>query len=159
MSAYMVLKTIHIASVTLLFTSIAITAGRKLAADRTGDPAIIARSQRQAVGADFMLLTPGVVITTMAGYCMALAFISNSWELPWLANGQRMFCGALLIWTAVLMPSQLIQSAIANKANGTMPKSSMPKSYWFWRRVWMLGGATAVACLLATVYFMTFKPE
>lgn len=154
MSAYMVLKTIHITAVTLLFASIVITTRRKFVADRTRNPAIIAASQRQAVGTDFMLTTPGVVITTMAGYCMAIAFMTNSWELSWLANGQRTFCGALLIWTAILMPSQLIQSAIANKANG-----SMPNSYWFWRRIWAWSGAVAVALLLTTVYFMTFKPE
>jgi uncharacterized membrane protein len=153
-SAYAVLKTIHITAVILLFASIILTARRKFAADRTRDPAIIAPAQRRAVGTDFMLVTPGVVIATMAGYSMAIAFMTDSWELSWLANGQRAFSGALLIWTVILMPSQLIQSAIANKANG-----SMPKAYWFWRRVWTWSGALAVALLAATVYFMTFKPE
>jgi uncharacterized membrane protein len=153
-SAYLVLKSIHIAAVVTLFTIIAVTARRKLAADRTGDPGTIAAAQRQAVGADFMLTAPGVVVVTMAGYCMAIAFMTNSWELSWLANGQRAFCGALAIWAVVLMPAQLVQSVIANKANG-----EMPAAYWIWRRVWAWGGAAAVSLLLATVYFMVFKPE
>jgi uncharacterized membrane protein len=153
-SAYLVLKTIHIVAVITLFTIIAVTTRRKFAADRTGDPAIIAAAQRQAVGADFMLTAPGVVVVTMAGYCMAIAFMTNSWELSWLANGQRTFCGALFIWAVVLMPSQLIQSVIANKANG-----EMPAAYWLWRRIWAWGGAAAVLLLVTTVYFMAFKPE
>jgi uncharacterized membrane protein len=153
-SAYLVLKTIHIVAVVSLFTIIVVTSQRKFAADRTGDPAIIAAAQRQAVGADFMLIAPGVVVTTMAGYCMAVAFMTNSWELSWLANGQRTFCGALLLWAAVLMPAQLIQSVIASKANG-----EMPAAYWLWRRIWAWGGAAAVFLLMVTVYFMAFKPE
>jgi uncharacterized membrane protein len=153
-SAYLVLKTIHIAAVVTLFTIIAVTTRRKFVADRTGDPAIIAAAQRQAVGTDFMLTAPGVVVVTMAGYCMAIAFMTNSWELSWLANGQRAFCGALAIWAIVLMPSQLIQSVIANKANG-----EMPGAYWLWRRIWAWGGAAAVLLLLVTVYFMAFKPD
>jgi uncharacterized membrane protein len=154
MSAYMVLKAIHIAAVATLFTIIIVTAWCKLAADRTGDPALIAAAQRRAVGMEFMLVAPVVVITTMAGYGMAIAFMSNSWELPWLANGQRTFCGALLIWTTALTPAQLVQSVIANKADGRLPAA-----YWFWRRLWAWSGGVAVSLLLATAYFMAFKPE
>jgi len=152
---YPLLKSIHILGVALFLGNIVVTAVWKVMADRTGDPRIVAFSQRLVTLTDFVFTLPGAVIIILSGDLMAYSMTRDSWSVPWIAWGRLIFIASGLIWILILIPIQIKQ---ARMARSFVPEGGVPDAYWRLNRHWYLFGSVAVLLPMANIWWMVFKP-
>lgn len=153
--SYIDLKTLHLIGVVLFLGNIIVTAFWKIAADRTGEPRIVAFAQRTVNLADILFTAPGVAIILGTAYAMAWQAGLDLAGPAWVRWGQAMFLGSGAIWVAVLIPTQIAQARLARGfANG----GSIPDRYRHLNRRWLVWGLLATLLPLANLWFMVAKP-
>jgi uncharacterized membrane protein len=153
--SYEVFKVIHVFGVILFLGNIIVTALWKVMADRTGDPRVIAYSQRLVTLTDMVFTAGGVVLLLIGGYGMAGIAHLNLGRATWLLAGQSLFLVSGLIWIFVLIPTQIAQ---AREARAFAQGGTIPDSYWRRAQRWNIWGAIATVVPLANLYVMIFKP-
>ena len=153
--SYTVLKAIHIFGVVIFLGNIIITGWWKAAADRTGEPAVIAFAQRQVVVTDWLFTLGGVVVLFAAGMTNALIHGLDIMRTPWIAWSLGLFTLSGVIWVAILIPVQAAQSRIAR---GFAAGGAIPERYWQLNRIWYVAGIAATVIPLGAVWLMVAKP-
>jgi uncharacterized membrane protein len=145
---------LHLLGVVIFLGNIVVTAVWKMLADRTRDPAVVAYAQRLVTVTDIAFTATGAALILVAGQVMAEDFGGIFGPL-WLTVGWSLFVASGVIWLAILVPIQVMQSRLARTfRDGT----EIPERYWRLSRLWAVVGTVATVLPLANLYFMVFKP-
>jgi uncharacterized membrane protein len=153
MSIYLLLKTFHILSSTILFgTGIGI-AFYKWLTDRSGDVRAIRLSSERTVLADWVFTTPAVIIQPLTG--IALAHLAGfPLQTPWLAGSIALYLLAGACW----MPVVWLQIRMRDLARAADDASmALPPAYWAFARIWFWLGVPTFTALVAVYWLMVSK--
>ena len=154
MSAYALVKTLHILSATLLFGTGLGSAFYLWRADRSRDPAAIAFAAHNVVIADWLFTLPAVVVQPLSGLWLAwhLGMILTE---PWLLWTYGLYLLAGACWLPVVwLQIQLRDIAAAALARG----DQLPERYHRSMTVWFVLGWPAFLAVIAIFYLMVAKP-
>lgn len=154
MSAYLILKWLHILSATILFgTGIGI-AFFKWITDRSGDVRAIRISAERTVLADWMFTTPAVIAQPISG--LALVYVAGYPMLTgWIAYAIGLYVVAGCCWLPVVW-LQVRMRALARAADGA--QEALPALYWRYARIWFWLGVPAFLALLVVYWLMVARP-
>ncbi|MBK5964938.1 hypothetical protein CCR95_12810 [Thiocystis minor] len=153
--SYTLLKTLHLLGVVLLVGNVIVTLVWKLAADRSGDPRVVAFGQRLVTLTDWWFTVGGVVLILLGGYGAALVAGLDLLAVRWLLWGQVLFGLSGLLWVGILIPAQIRQ---ARQARDFAAGGEIPASYWRDARRWTGWGILAIVPLLGALWLMIAKP-
>lgn len=155
MEAYLLLKTVHILSASVLFGSGAAIAFFMLMAWRSGDAPGFALAAKHVVLADWVFTTTAVIAQPLTG--IALAHLVG-WPLdaPWLlvSYGLYIFIGACwlpVVWIQYKVRSLMTDAAAAGDA--------VPARVHRLMRIWFALGWPAFAGVIAIFVLMVARPQ
>jgi uncharacterized membrane protein len=143
---------LHILGVVIFLGNIIVTAAWKVLADRTRDPAVVSYAQRLVTVTDIAFTATGATLIAVSGGAMADDFGGVSGE-RWLTWGVALFIASGVIWVAVLIPIQVLQSRLTRRFDG-----EIPNRYWRLARLWYVFGGLATALPVVNIYLMVAKP-
>jgi uncharacterized membrane protein len=154
MSAYLLLKWLHVLSSVVLVGTGFGTAYYLAFANRTRDVAALAVVTRLVVRADWWFTTPAVVVQPITG--VWLAHLAG-WPLttPWLLASIALYLLAGACWLPVLW-LQLRMAEMAQRA--ASGHTELPAAYWRYARWWEALGYPAFAAMLVVFYLMVARP-
>lgn len=150
---YTVLKTLHILSMVLLFGTGLGSAFYKWMADRSGNVAHIAVTNRHVVLADWLFTTPTVIFQPVSGLWMVY-LLDLPLTTPWIAASLALFffagaCWLPVVWLQIRM-QKLAEIAVAQT-------TALPDTYWRMTRRWFWLGVPAFTSMVLVVVLMVFK--
>ena len=151
--SYLSLKTLHLLSMVLLFGTGLGSAWYKWMADRSGNIAHIAVTNRHVVLADWLFTTPTIVFQPVTGIWMLLS-LNTPFTTPWVVASLALYvlagmCWLPVVWLQIRM-RQLAEDAVASH-------STLSEQYWRYARLWFWLGAPAFLAMVAIVLLMVFK--
>ena len=154
MTAYALLKFVHIVSATLLFGTGLGTAFFMWMTHRSGNVSAIAAAARITVLADWLFTTPAVIVQPLSGVLL-MRLIGYPLSTSWLVVAIVLYVLAGACWLPVVA-LQMRMRAYAQRAmrDGT----DLPASYHRCMRCWFALGWPAFAAVLATFWLMVAKP-
>lgn len=150
---YTALKTLHILSMVLLFGTGLGSAFYKWMADRSGNVAHIAVTNRHVVLADWIFTTPTVIFQPISGLWMVY-LLDLPLTTPWIATSLSLFVLAGVCWLPVVWLQIRMQKIAAIAA---MESSPLPALYWRMARWWFWLGVPAFISMVLVVTLMVFK--
>lgn len=151
--SYATLKTLHILSMVLLFGTGLGSAFYKWMADRSGNLAHIAITNRHVVLADWIFTTPTVIFQPLSGLWM-VHLLGLPLATPWIAISLGLYVLAGLCWLPVVWLQIRMQRLAADALAG---QSVLPESYWRLARWWFWLGVPAFTAMVLVVALMVFK--
>ena len=154
MSLYLLLKTLHILSATLLFGTGLGSAYYALRAWRSGNLQVIATTFRHLVTADWLFIATSAVFQPLSG--LALAKVAG-WPLNqfWLLWSAGLFVFAGLCWLPVLW----LQIRVRNMAAKALRDGTkLPQRAHLYMRIWFCLGWPAFIAFIAIFWLMVAKP-
>jgi uncharacterized membrane protein len=154
MSAYFVLKFLHVIGATVLLGTGAGIAFFMLMAHRSGDPRVIAGTARIVVIADFLFTATAVIAQPITGILLAREAGYR------LAEGWIVLSVALYVWTgAWWLPVVWMQARMRRLAAAAVAeRRPLPPLYHRLFRLWFLFGFPAFAAVLAIFWLMIARP-
>jgi uncharacterized membrane protein len=154
MSAYFVLKFLHVIGATVLLGTGAGIAFFMLMAPRSGDPRVIAGTARIVVIADFLSPATAVIAQPNTGILLAREAGYR------LAEGWIVLSVALYVWTgAWWLPVVWMQARMRRLAAAAVAeRRPLPPLYHRLFRLWFLFGFPAFAAVLAIFWLMIARP-
>ena len=154
MSSYLIIKYSHIISMVLLFGTGLGSAFYKWMADRSGNVAHIAITNRHVVLADWLFTTPTIIIQPITGLWM-LSIAQIPITTPWVLISLILYFIAGACWLPVVW-LQIRMKAVANEAQET--NQPLPLSYRRYCRYWFWLGIPAFLAMICVVFLMVLKP-
>lgn len=154
MSLYLLLKTLHILSATLLFGTGLGSAYYALRAWRSGELQVIATTFRHLVTADWLFIATSAVFQPLSG--LALAKVAG-WPLSqfWLLWSAGLFVFAGLCWLPVLWLQIRVRNMAAQALRDGKPLPEQANRYM---RIWFVLGWPAFLAFIAIFWLMVAKP-
>ena len=150
---YAALKTLHILSMVLLFGTGLGSAFYKWMADRSGNLAHIAVTNRHVVLADWCFTTPTVIFQPLSGVWM-LSLSGMPLLSPWVVASLGLYLLAGLCW----LPVVWLQLRMRDMAAAALAqRQPLPPAYWRMARCWFWLGIPAFAAMVLVVALMVFK--
>ena len=150
---YLSLKTLHILSMVLLFGTGLGSAFYKWMADRSGNVAHIAVTNRHVVLADWLFTTPTVIFQPLSG--VVLWYLSGlPLATPWLLMSLALFVLAGVCWLPVVW-LQIRMRKLSDLA--AAEQTALPPRYWQLARCWFWLGVPAFTAMVLVVALMVFK--
>jgi uncharacterized membrane protein len=154
MSEYLLVKTLHVISSTLLFGTGIGSAFYMFFASLNRDPRILYFVTRWVVVADWVFTTSAVIVqpvtgfylAQLAGFPLASRWIVWSTALYLLAGA----CWLPVVWMQIRMREMARLAAQRGDA--------LPDRYWRFFRVWVALGIPAFVSLVIVFYLMVAKP-
>lgn len=153
MTSYLVLKYLHILSMVLLFGTGLGSAFYKWMADRSGNLAHIAVTNRHVVLADWLFTTPTVIFQPISGLWMVY-LLSYPITTPWIMWSLALYVLAGACWLPVVW-LQIQMRRLSEQAMTT--QTELPALYWRYARYWFWLGVPAFMAMLLVVLLMVFK--
>ncbi len=154
MSAYLLVKWVHIlSSVVLVGTGLG-SAYYMFFANRSRDVAAQAVVARLVVRADWWFTTPAVIVQPATGLLLTwmAGFPLSSF---WIAASLMLYVFAGACWLPVLwLQTRMAEIAREAVADGT----PLPERYWRYSRLWERLGYPAFAAMIVVFYLMVAKP-
>ncbi|WP_456412886.1 DUF2269 family protein [Thiolapillus sp.] len=151
---YLALKYLHILSMVLLFGTGLGSAFYKWMADRSGDLAHIATTNRHVVLADWMFTTPAIIVQPLSGLGL-LYLLGLPLNTPWTSISLALYILAGACW----LPVVWLQIRMRNLARTALVENQpLPAQYWQYARFWFWLGVPAFTAMLLIVFLMIFKP-
>jgi uncharacterized membrane protein len=150
---YTLLKTLHILSLVLLFGTGLGSAFYKWMADRSGNVAHIAVTNRHVVLADWIFTTPTVIFQPLSGLWMVY-LLDVPLSTPWIAASLLLYVVAGVCWLPVVWLQQRMQKIAAQ---AVAHQAALPASYWQLARWWFWLGVPAFTAMVLVVALMVFK--
>lgn len=150
---YTLLKTFHVLSMVLLFGTGLGSAFYKWMADRSGQLAHIAVTNRHVVLADWWFTTPTVVFQPLSGLWL-VSQIGLPLNTPWIATSLALYVLAGACWLPVVW-LQIRMRDLAATALAT--GGELPPSYRRLARAWFWLGVPAFTAMVLVVALMVFK--
>lgn len=154
MTAYLLLKFLHVIGATLLFGTGAGIAFFMLLAHRTGDAVVIAGVARIVVIADLVFTATAVVAQPVTGILLA-------WEAGYaLTEGWILLSVALYLVTgAFWLPVVWMQARMRDLARAAVATGQpLPAAYGRLFRWWFAFGFPAFAAVMAILWLMIARP-
>ncbi len=155
MTAYFVLKFLHVIGATVLLGTGAGIAFFMLMAHRSGDVSLIAGTAGIVVVADYLFTASAVVLQPITGLLLVREIgyeLSDGWILASIA---------LYVLTGVFwLPVVWMQTRIRNLARAASASGApLPAEYHRLFRTWFWFGFPAFAAVLAIFWLMIARPE
>ena len=150
---YLSLKTLHILSMLLLFGTGLGSAFYKWMADRSGNLAHIAVTNRHVVLADWLFTMPTVIFQPISGLAMA-SLAGYSLHSDWIAISLALYVFAGVCWLPVVWLQMRMQRL---SAEALAQQTALPAAYWRMARCWFWLGLPAFTAMLLVVALMVFK--
>lgn len=151
--SYLTLKTLHMFSMVLLFGTGLGSAFYKWMADRSGQVAHIAATNRQVVLADWLFTTPTVVLQPLTGLGM-VHVLGLPLSTPWVALSLALYAVAGACW----LPVVWLQIRMRDMSNvAVLQAQPLPEGYWRLARWWFWLGVPAFAAMVLVVMLMVNK--
>lgn len=150
---YTLLKTFHVLSMVLLFGTGLGSAFYKWMADRSGNLAHIAVTNRHVVLADWIFTTPTVILQPVSGLWMVF-LLGVPLMTPWVVASLTLFLLAGACWLPVVW-LQIRMQKIAEEAVAC--GTPLPALYWRMTRWWFWLGVPAFTAMVLVVALMVFK--
>ena len=150
---YTTLKTLHLLSMVLLFGTGLGSAFYKWMADRSGNLAHIAITNRHVVLADWIFTTPTVIFQPLSGLWM-VHLLGLPLSTPWIAISLGLYVLAGLCWLPVVWLQIRMQRIAAAAFAG---QSALPPTYWRLARWWFWLGVPAFSAMVLVVALMVSK--
>ena len=151
---YLSLKTLHILSAILLFGTGLGSAFYKFMADRRGDLAALAVTNRHVVLADWLFTTPTIVLQPLTGLAL-LHVMGLPWTTPWVLWAFALYFLAGACW----LPVVWLQIRMRDLAETALREHTpLPPEYRRYARLWFWLGVPAFVAMVAVVALMVFKP-
>ncbi|CAN5469887.1 DUF2269 family protein [soil metagenome] len=153
---YLVLKTLHIVSSTILFGTGIGTAFFMFMVNRSGNRQAMAVVTRHVMKADLFFTTPSVIVQPLSGLAlMALAgFPMQFAPMNWLGLSLLLYLVAGACWLPVLW----LQWKMHRLAALDLADPVLPQAYWRYERSWALLGIPAFFSLVVVFWLMVAKP-
>lgn len=155
MDPYLLVKTVHVISSTILFGTGLGTAFHGLMANRSGNLAATSVVNRNVVLADFLFTTPAVLIQPATGLWLAL-YAGFPLTEGWLLLSLILYILVGACWLPVVW-LQLRMRRLADTA--LLEETALPALYHRYSRWWFALGWPAFAAVLAIFYLMVAKPD
>lgn len=154
MNEYLVLKTIHVISSTLLFGTGIGSAFYMLFASLNRDARIVHFVTRYVVIADGLFTTTAVIVQPVTGFWLA-HLAGFPLASRWIVWSTILYLVAGACWLPVVwMQVRMREMARAAAEQGT----ALPERYWRFFRAWVALGIPAFASLVIVFYLMVAKP-
>ena len=154
MSEYLVLKTLHVISSTLLFGTGIGSAFYMLFASLNRDPRIVHFVTRYVVIADWLFTTTAVIVQPLTGFYLAW-LAKFPLDSRWILWSTILYFVAGACWLPVVwMQVRMREMARVAAEEGT----ELPERYWRFFRVWVALGIPAFLSLVAVFYLMVAIP-
>ena len=150
---YLSLKTLHILSMLLLFGTGLGSAFYKWMADRSGNLAHFAVTNRHVVLADWLFTTPTVIFQPISGLARA-SLAGYSLRSDWIAISLALYVFAGAWWLPVVWLQIRMQRL---SAEALAQQTALPAAYWRMARCWFWLGLPAFTAMLLVVALMVFK--
>lgn len=150
---YLMLKTLHLLSMVLLFGTGLGSAFYKWMADRSGDVAHIAVTNRHVVLADWIFTTPTVIFQPISGLWMVY-LLDLPLTTPWIAASLLLFALAGICWLPVVWLQIRMRDIAVDAAAQRKP---LPAIYWRMARRWFWLGVPAFTSMVLVVALMVLK--
>ena len=154
MADYLLLKTVHILSSTLLFGTGLGTAFHGWMANRSGDAGARRVVNRNVVLADWLFTTPAVIVQPVTGVWLA-QLAGFPLTTGWLAASIALYLMAGACW----LPVVGIQIRMRRIADATPVEMPLPARYFQLSRMWFLLGWPAFIGVIVIFWLMVTKPE
>lgn len=155
MNTYLMMKTLHILSATLMVGTGFGTAFYLFWANRSGSVAAQSVVSKWVIKADWWFTTPAVIFQPLSGWWMLHTLgmpLTAKWV--WLTLALYALCGAC--WLPVVW-LQMQMSKIADAAHRD-GDGQLPEPYWHYARCWEWLGYPAFCATLMIYFLMVFKP-
>ena len=154
MTPYVMLKTLHILSSTLLFGTGLGTAFFMWFTHRGGNVAAIATAARLTVRADLLFTAPAVIVQPLSGYLLA-RLMHLDFRAQWLQAAVALYVFTGLCWLPVVwLQWRAAQVALAAWRGET----ALPPLYYRYMRIWFALGWPAFLSVLGIFWLMVAKP-
>lgn len=154
MPDYLMLKTIHILSSTLLFGTGLGTAFHGWMANRSGVLAARRVVNRNVELADWLFTTPAVIVQPVTGVWLA-HLAGFPWTTPWLMGAIALY----ILMGACWLPVVAIQIQMRRIAEATPDGADLPARYHRLARWWFALGWPAFIGVIIIFWLMVAKPE
>lgn len=152
--AYLVVKWIHILSAAVLLGTGLGSAFYLFMANRKKDVANIYFAASQVVIADFLFITPAVIVQLASGLLL-LTLSGYSLSDRWVAWGLALYFFAGFCW----LPVVWIQIKMRDMAKVALDSDAqLPDTYWHMDRWWIIAGSLAFPAVIVIFYLMVIKP-
>jgi uncharacterized membrane protein len=150
---YTDVKTLHLLSMVLLFGTGLGSAFYKWMADRSGDVAHIAITNRHVVLADWLFTTPTVIVQPVTGLWMA-HLSGLPLDTPWIAASLALYAVAGACW----LPVVVLQIRMRGLADAALARHEpLPALYARLARRWFWLGVPAFIAMVLVVVLMVGK--
>ena len=152
--SYLLLKSLHIVSSTVLLGTGAGIAFFMWRAHRTRDARVIAAVAAEVVRADLLFTATAVVLQPLSGFLLIWK-LGLPWTLPWIHWAIVLYVLIGCCW----LPVVWLQVQMRYIARGTVVEGGpLPEVYHRYFRCWLLLGWPAFAGVLAVFWLMVAKP-
>ncbi|VVT29358.1 conserved membrane hypothetical protein [Sphingomonas aurantiaca] len=154
MDEYLLLKTVHILSSTLLFGTGLGTAFHGFMANRSGDLAARRIVNRNVVIADWLFTTPAVIVQPVTGVWLA-RIAGYPLTTGWLAGAIVLYLFVGACWLPVVGIQIEMRRIVDKLAEG----ETLPARYFTLSRTWFVLGWPAFAGVLVIFWLMVTRPD
>ncbi len=154
MDEYILLKTLHILSATLIMGAGIGSAFLMFLANRRGDVAQIAFATKHVVLADWLFTTPSVVFQFLSGWRL-MSIAGYSFSDGWIALAVALYLFVGICWLPVVW-IQIRMRDIAKFAYNS--GTDLPNSYWKLDRWWIILGSLAFPAVTVIFWLMVARP-
>ncbi len=150
--SFLALKALHIFSAFFLFGTGLGSAFYKYMADRTGNVAAIAVTNRHVVVADWIFTTPAVIFQPLSGVILA-KMLNLPLTTPWIMTSLILYVIAGACWVFVVY----LQIRMKNiSAQALINQTALPAVYYRYARVWFWLGVPAFVAISIVIVMMVF---
>jgi uncharacterized membrane protein len=155
MTAFLVLKYLHVIGAAVLLGTGAGIAFFMLAAHRTGDAALVAGVARIVVLADFVFTATAVLAQPVSGTLLAWQMGYSLWE-GWIVASIALYLLTGAFWLPVVWMQTRMRDLASAAARAALP---LPAAYHRLFRLWFACGVPAFAAVLAIFWLMLARPQ
>ena len=149
LSAYLLVKLVHIVSATVLFGTGLGTAFFMYKAYRSGNLEALRITSRHVVLADWCFTAPAIIVQLITGLWL-VDYLQLSWSSPWLVTVATLFAAIGACWLPVVWIQIRIKDASLAETPGLTSRPLM--------QAWVALGIPAFAMTLALFALMVLKP-
>jgi uncharacterized membrane protein len=153
-SAYFVLKAIHIVSAAVLFGTGLGIAFFKWITDRTGNTSAIRVTSEKVVLADWLFTLPAILVQALTGFALA-RLLGYPLLHGWLAWSIALFCLAGVCWIPVLWLQVRMRDLARAAECDDVPLGAKYRAY---ARLWFWLGVPAFTAVVLLFWIMVAKP-
>ena len=155
MTAYFLVKYLHVIGAIVILGTGAGIAFFMLMAHRSGDAAFIARTAATVVIADMLFTLAAVILQPVTGGLLMM-LSSTSFAERWLSASLVLYALAGLFWIPVIFMQIEMRDLASAAAAGSQP---MPPRYFTLFRRWFWFGIPGFSSVMIILWLMIAKPE